>query len=61
MSDTCQHCGKPIRLDEQYVTWRAGERLPLFSLTLKLRAEWCANCDGDEPKITILKTPAKIP
>lgn len=55
----CPKCDKVLRHDDQYIKFSSGSS-PLFTLTTKFRAEWCAiGCDYY--RIYEIKEPSKIP
>lgn len=59
-SNKCPVCEKELRLDEQYFKFASGNS-PMFTLTTKFRAEWCANGSCDYYRIREIKEPSKIP
>lgn len=53
LRDTCDKCGLPFHRDEKYVSFGSGS-IPLHSISLKIRAEWCPTPHCSETKVLLI-------
>lgn len=51
--DTCDKCGKPFHREEKYVSFGSGG-IPMHSVSVKIRAEWCPTSHCSETKVQII-------
>lgn len=49
----CPSCGLPMREDERYCSFASGNS-PVFTLSVKIRAEWCTRADCQTTVVTLI-------